>query len=324
MRHRALSAFLSVSLVLVAAATASAAPQPQAPARPAIIGRWDLTVQGPKSTYPSWLEVSLSGTRTLVGRFVGGGGSARPISRVDFKDGAVHFAIPPQWERETSDLVVDATLAGDALEGTLVTPAGEKHRLTGRRAPTLRRAAAPVWGERVALFNGKDLTGWTTTAPMAQNVSNQWMVAEGGVLRNPKSGVNLMTVAKYTDFKLHLEVNCPKGSNSGIYLRGRYEVQVEDSMEVEPRYVDMGAVYGFLVPNENASKGAGEWQTYDITLVGRRVSVVLNGKTIICDQTIPGITGGALDSDEGAPGPIYLQGDHGPVEYRDLSITPAK
>jgi hypothetical protein len=88
--------------------------------------------------------------------------------------------------------------------------------------------------------------------------------------------------------------------------------------------VDMGAIYGFLAPNENASKGAGEWQTYDITLVGRRVTVVLNGKTIICDQTIPGITGGALDSDEGAPGPIYLQGDHGPVLYRNLHITPAK
>jgi hypothetical protein len=292
-------------------------PAPQTPAQAPVIGRWDLTVQGPKASYPSWLEVTLSGNRTLVGRFVGGGGSARPISRVEFNSGSLHFAIPPQWEKETSDLVVDATLAGDALEGTLVTPAGERHRFTGRRAPSLRRSAAPVWGKAVALLNGKDLTGWTTLGG-----TNQWTV-DAGVLKNAKSGANLVTTERFTDFKLHVEVNCPKGSNSGIYLRGRYEVQVEDSLEPEPRPVDMGAIYGFLVPNEDASKGPDTWQTLDVTLVGRRVTVVFNGRTIIGDQTIPGITGGALDSDEGAPGPIFLQGDHGPVQYRNLVITPA-
>jgi hypothetical protein len=175
----------------------------------------------------------------------------------------------------------------------------------------------PAWGKPVALFNGKDLTGWA-----AFGGTNQW-TADAGVLRNAKSGANLMTTEKFTDFKLHVEVNCPKGSNSGIYLRGRYEVQIEDSTEPEPRPVDMGAVYGFLVPNENASNGPDTWQALDVTLVGRRVTVVLNGKTIIGDQTIPGITGGALDSDEGAPGPIFLQGDHGPVQYRNVVITPA-
>jgi hypothetical protein len=294
----------------------AAQPAAQAPAQAPVIGRWDLTVQGPKAPYPSWLEVTLSGNRTLVGRFVGSGGSARPISRVEFNSGALHFAIPPQWERETSDLVVDATLTGDALEGTLVTPAGERHRFTGRRAPTLRRTAVPIWGKPVALFNEKDLTGWT-----ALGGTSQWTV-DAGVLKNAKSGANLVTTEKFTDFKLHVEVKCPKGSNSGIYLRGRYEVQVEDSTEAEPRPVDMGAIYGFLVPNENASKGPDTWQTFDVTLVGRRVTVVFNGKTIIDDQTIPGITGGALDSDEGAPGPIFLQGDHGPVQYRNLVITP--
>ena len=335
MRHRGLLQSLTLCLTVVAAsagtvaaarnfqappasAVVDAAQAPaQAPARASIIGRWDLTVQGPKSAYPSWLEVTLSGTRTLVGRFVGGGGSARPISRVDFSDGSLHFAIPPQWEKETSDLVVDAVLTGDVLEGTLVTPAGERHRLTGRRAPSLRRSSAPAWGEPVSLFNGTDLTGWTTVGG-----TSQW-TAEAGILKNAKSGANLVTAAKYTDFKLHVEVNCPKGSNSGIYLRGRYEVQVEDATGPEPRSTDLGGIYGFLVPNENASNGPGVWQTFDITLVGRRVTVVLNGKTIICDQTIPGITGGAIDSDEGAPGPIFLQGDHGAVQYRNLRITPA-
>ncbi len=301
----------------VAAGTPGAQPQVQAPARPAAIGRWDLTVQGPKGAYPSWLEVTLSGTRTLVGRFVGGGGSARPISRVDVKEGSIHFAIPPQWEKETSDLVFDATVTGDTLEGTLVTPAGERQRVVGRRAPSLRRASPPSWGQTVPLFNGKDLAGWTTFGG-----TSQWS-AENGVLKNAGSGANLVTIAKYDDFRLLLEVNCPKGSNSGIYLRGRYEVQVEDAIDPEPKSTDLGGIYGFLVPNENASAGAGNWQTFDITLVGRRVTVVLNGRTIIGDQTIPGITGGALDGDEGAPGPIFLQGDHGAVSYRNLRITPA-
>ena len=336
MRHRGLRRSLTLCLVVTVIALAAAVaaarpalpapsaradvgatqPPPQAPAGAPILGRWDLTVQGPKGSYPSWLEVTLSGSRTLVGRFVGGGGSARPISRVDFDNGSLHFAIPPQWEKETSDLVVDAVLAGDLLEGTLVTPAGERHRFTGRRAPALRRSAVPVWGKPVSLFNGTDLTGWTTFGG-----ASQW-AAKAGILDNAKSGANLVTTAKFTDFKLHVEVNCPKGSNSGIYLRGRYEVQVEDATSPEPRSVDLGGIYGFLVPNENASAGPGAWQTFDITLVGRRVSVVLNGRTIICDQTIPGITGGALDSDEGAPGPIYLQGDHGAVRYRNLVITP--
>jgi hypothetical protein len=289
----------------------------QAPQPPPVVGRWDLTVQGANGPYPSWLEVTLSGSRTLVGRFVGGGGSARPISRLDFASGSLHFAIPPQWETQSGDLVMDATLAGDALEGTIVTPAGERQRVTGRRAPPLRRRAAPEWGQPITLFNGTDLTGWT-----AFGGTNQWK-AEAGVLTNTRGGANLATAATFTDFKLHVEVKYPRGGNSGIYLRGRYEVQVEDSVGPEPASVHMGGVYGFLVPNENASKGPDVWQTLDITLIGRRVTVVLNGKTIIADQTIPGITGGALDSDEGAPGPIYLQGDHGPVQYRDLVITPA-
>jgi hypothetical protein len=299
-----------------AAPVQAAAPAPS-PATAPIIGRWDLTVQGAKGPYPSWLEVYLSGSRTLVGKFVGGGGSARPIARVDFDNGSVHFAIPPQWDKDTADLVMDAKVSGDSLEGTIVTPAGERQPFTGRRAPALRRTTAPVWGKPLPLITGSDLAGWTTFGG-----PSQWTV-EKGVLQNAKSGGNLVTTAKFDDFKLHVEVNCPKGSNSGIYLRGRYEVQVEDSAHSEPKSTDMGGVYGFLVPNENASAGSGTWQTFDITLIGRRVTVVFNGKAIILDQTIPGITGGALDSDEGAPGPIYLQGDHGPVQYRNIVITPA-
>jgi hypothetical protein len=123
---------------------------------------------------------------------------------------------------------------------------------------------------------------------------------------------------------LHIEFRYPKGSNSGVYLRGRYEVQIEDNKGMDPLVDRFSAIYGFITPNEMAAKDAGEWQTYDITLVGRTVTVIANGKTVICNQEIPGITGGAIDSKENEPGPILIQGDHGPVEFRNIVITRGK
>lgn len=285
-----------------------------------IIGRWDLRVTETDGTIsPSWLEVSRSGNSTLVGRYVGVVGSARPISRVSFANGQVRFAIPPQWERDTADLRVEGRLDGDHLAGTMMTPGGQNLTWSGTRAPTLRRTAAPAWGSPISLFNGKDLTGWTP-----HGGQSRWAVVNG-LLTNGGGGGNLITTRTFEDFKLHVEFRYPAGSNSGVYLRGRYEVQIEDSpRDREPEPIDIGAVYGFLPPNEAAAHPAGEWQMFDITLVGRRVTVVLNGRTVIADQVIPGITGGALDSNEGAPGPIYLQGDHGPVEFRRVVLTPAK
>jgi hypothetical protein len=99
---------------------------------------------------------------------------------------------------------------------------------------------------------------------------------------------------------------------------------VVDSWGKPPGSREMGGIYGQVTPSRNAAKPAGEWQSYDITLVGRRVKVVLNGVTIINWAEIPGITGGALDSDEGAPGPIMLQGDHTAVQYRNIAVREAK
>jgi len=153
--------------------------------------------------------------------------------------------------------------------------------------------------------------------------NNQWIV-EDGVLKSPHSGANLVTDQTFTNFKLHIEFRYPKESNSGVYLRGRYEVQVEDEEDISPAKDKLGAVYGFIEPSEKAGKSAGEWQTYDITLVGRMVTVMLNGKTVICNREIPGITGGAINSREGEPGPLLIQGDHGPIEYKNIVITPAE
>lgn len=280
-------------------------------------GRWDITIDVDGKPEPSWLEITHSGTRTFVGRFVATTGSARPISKIHVADGKFNFSIPPQWEDGDGDFVVEGELKGEIIEGTVVTSEGKKYRWTGKRAPSLLQSA-PVWGKPIKLFNGKDLTGWK---PMG--AENQW-VAEGGILKSPKSGANLVTEEKFTDFKLHIEFRYQKGSNSGIYLRGRHEVQIQDDQGKEPSSILFGGIYGFLTPSEMAAKAPGEWQTYDITLVGRKISIVANGKTIMCDQLIPGITGGALDSNEGEPGPIYLQGDHGPIEFRNIMLTPAK
>jgi len=123
---------------------------------------------------------------------------------------------------------------------------------------------------------------------------------------------------------LEAEFRFPKNGNSGIYLRGRYEVQIADNYGLEPSDIYFGGIYGFLEPNEMAAKPAGEWQRYEIKLIGNRVTIVANDKVIIKNQNIPGITGGALDSNEGEAGPIMIQGDHGPVEFRKFVITPIK
>ncbi len=280
-------------------------------------GRWDITVDMAGKSSPSWLEVSHSGNHTLVGRFVSVSGSARPISEVHFKDGKFNFSIPPQWERGEGDFSVEGTVNGDKMSGTLTTPEGKTHSWTGVRAPALSRASMPAWGKPVKLTEGNTIKGWHAAG------TNQWTIKDG-VLKSEKSGANLITDEKYDDFKLHVEFRIPKGSNSGVYLRGRYEVQVTDGKGLEPAVDQLGAVYGFLTPSEMVAKEPGEWQSFDVTLIGRMITLDVNGKRVITNQEIPGITGGALDSNEGEPGPLYIQGDHGPVEYRNIVITPAK
>ncbi len=281
-------------------------------------GRWDITITKGNKKMPSWLEVNHSGIKNLTGQFVGESGSARPISKVHFHDDKMSFSIPAQWDQSDKDLIVEGILKADKLVGTMVTPLGENLSWEGVRAPRLIKTKAPIWGKPIALFNGKNLNGWE-----AMGAENQWIV-ENGILRSPKSGSNLRTTAKFNDYKLHVEFKYPKESNSGVYLRGRYEVQITDSKGREPLKDQLGAIYGFIAPLEMPAKDAGQWQSFDITLIGRIVTVVLNGKTIIFNNEIPGITGGAIDSNENEAGPIYFQGDHGPIEFRNILITPAK
>jgi hypothetical protein len=232
-------------------------------------------------------------------------------------ESGLKFTIPKQYERGDGDLTLEGQLQGDQLSGTILAPDGNTVTWTGRRAPSMRRATPPTWGEPITLFNGVDLAGWQ----VIQGPS-QWEV-EDGILRNVKPGGNIVTEQKFGDFQLHLEFRYAKGGNSGVYLRGRYEVQVLDGPTEEHDSHLQGGIYGFLNPSDIITNGVGEWNTYDITLVGRQVTIVVNGTTVISQQSIPGITGGALDSDEGAPGPLMLQGDHTAIEYRNIVLTPA-
>lgn len=301
---------LSISLTFISFMTTS-----QTPAKPDIKGRWDITMTVDGKEQPSWLEITKSGHETMIGRFVYAFGSARPISEIKESDGSYHFSIPRQWEPEGQDMVFTFMPDGDGLKGSMIYTDGQQYDWTAVRQPKREYTANPTWGEPIQLFNASDLSGWI------HDDNTQWR-AQDGILINPKSGVNLITEQKFDDFKLHIEFRCPKGGNSGVYLRGRYEVQVQDDHGLDPSPVHFGGIYGFLTPNEMAAKPHGEWQTFDITLIANRVTVEANGKSIISDQIIPGITGGALDSNEGAPGPILLQGDHGPIEYRNIVLTP--
>src|SRR5436190_19075653 len=143
----------------------------------ALLGRWDLVVQRGTQTSPSWLEVERSGTATLVGQFVGSGGSARPIAKIEFTDGTFRFAIPPQWESNPSDLTFEGKLEVDRITGSMTMGDGQKMMWSGTRAPALRRTGQPAWGEPLTLFNGKSLDGWQPVGGR----DNKWSPV-GGIL----------------------------------------------------------------------------------------------------------------------------------------------
>ena len=285
----------------------------------AYLGRWDLTLKAPDREYPSWLEVGMEGGRlkaVLVSRW----GNARPLPKAELSNGLLTFVSPKEEEDRPEDMVFEGALVGDMLKGTANGPNGVTWQWTGVRAPELRRQNAPKWGKPIPLFNGKDLTGWK----MSGTGTTVWRVEDGNLI-SPGNGPELINDFKFEDFKLHVEFKCDANSNSGVYLRGRYEVQIETDSIAEPPSHHMGGVYGFLAPSPELPRKAGEWQSYDITLIGRWITVVQNGQTIIDNKEIPGITGGALDSHEELSGPIYLQGgEKGRVVFRSLVITPAE
>ncbi len=217
------------------------------------LGRWDLTLKAPDREYPFWLELRQEGGQ-LKAEMVGRWGNARPLPKVEISSGRLTFVSPKEEEDRPDDMVFEGTLVGKILSGTVNGPNGTTWKWTGQKAPSLKRNSEPKWGKPIPLFNGKDLTGWKMAGPG----TTVWKV-ENGNLVSPGNGPELINASKFEDFKLHVEFNCGTTSNSGIYLRGRYEVQVETDSIEEPPSHHMGGVYGFLAASPELPRKAGEW-----------------------------------------------------------------
>jgi hypothetical protein len=277
-----------------------------------LVGRWDFNLTTPRGTSACWLGVTEKGGRLDVW-YQPAGGNVYQVkdSRLDGSHLILNLSHSMTWDLEAKD----GKLTGVQKNGEHTV------ELTGIRSPDLKRSAPKAWTDPEPLFNGKDLTGWE---PIGKDPSH-WTV-EGGLLLNTAHGANLKTTRKFEDFKVHYEVNCPDDGNSGFYLRGRYEVQIEyEPLTSNPPERRIGSVYGRIAPEPALPRTPGQWETFDVTLVGRSVTVVHNGVTTIDHKEIEGITGGALDANEGEPGPFYIQGDHtGGLRFRNIRVSVPK
>jgi len=305
------------------------------------IGRWALTIPGGGA---GWLGVTQE-DGYLDASILWGGGSVVPVASVYVDNDTLVVTRVRKVERKddkgetirthTLTETIIANISGDTLKLEQIRPHSdgkgvERREFTGKRIPPLPPKpdlSAARYGKPIVLFNGKNLDGWKLTNP---GQANGWSVEDGVLVNRPVqhegkphiSYGNLRTVDEFEDFNLKLEVNVPEQGNSGVYLRGIYEVQVSDSYGKDLDSHNMGAIYSRIKPNASAEKPAGQWQTMSITLLDRHVTVELNGKVIIDNEPLLGCTGGALWSDESRPGPIYLQGDHKAVDYRNIVLTP--
>ena len=278
-------------------------------------GNWDITVHDEKHPRAWWLKIEGADTASPKGEFISAyAGNLNPIDEISVEGNDLTFAFNPKSNKgESRHLVYHARLAGDKLEGTY-----GNLTWTGVRAPAIKDKDDGSWrdGKTIELFNGRDLSGWHA---LETDREYKWSVQDG-LLTGPGRGANIITDGKFWNFKLHVEYRIPAHSNSGIGLRARYEIQIEDGDQKLDTHSN-GALYSRIPPRVNATKPPGEWQAYDIRLVGRDVTVVLNGQTIIDKGYVEGLTAIASDPNEGEPGAIILQGDHGPVEFRNLRLT---
>jgi hypothetical protein len=296
----------------------------QAPAAPAsadaYVGRWNVKITDASDTFASGGFQITSKDGALAAGLVWRWGSYLPAKSVELKDGVLHVV---REERPGRLDRFEARLEGDALKGKVTYPDGQIHHFEGKRAPLLLDRKAPVWGDPVTLFDGKTLNGWKLRDTKKKN---GWAVVNGELaVVETKDNADFVSEQAFQDMKLHIEWNVEPKSNSGVYLRGRYEVQILDNPDAKMALDShgCGALYSRVAPKTDATKPPGQWKTYDITFVGRQLTVVLNGTEIV-NTVAEGVTGGALDPFEGEPGPLMLQGDHGKVRFRNIVVTPAR
>jgi hypothetical protein len=296
--------FLALLLPFVALAQPAASP---------FLGRWNFTLETPGGTRAMWLKVAATGGGTEVW-YQPTGGNVYQVKEFKLAGNSLSFAVG-------NNAQLELTASGGRLTGTF--RRGENSTpVTGLPAPKLDRPMPKAWSDPEPLFNGKDLTGWE---PIGNPAGSRWTVKDG-TLFNEAVGANLKTTRKFDDFQLHFEVKYPDHGNSGMYLRGRYEVQIEiDPNSTAPPERRMASIYGRIAPSIDMPPTPGQWDVFDVTLVGRTLTVVRNGKTIIDRAEIEGITGGALDAYEDQPGPFFIQGDHaGGIAFRNITVRVPK
>jgi hypothetical protein len=290
-------------------------------------GRWDITALTSPRPRAWWVELTGVGTSKPAGKFVSAfSGDMNIIDTITVDGGELTFTInPPNRQGKATTLakrIGRARLVDGKLEGTL-TSGGQTAppvKWTGVRAPIIKDRDDGTWkeGAPIALYNGKDLTGWKGLVPGAEV---KWSVQDG-VLRNAPPTTDIISEQTFWNFKVHVDFRIVEHSNSGIGLRGRYEIQILDDYGKPPGTHGAGALYSRIAPSVNASKPAGEWQSYDIRLVGRQLTVVHNGIKVLDKVEVDGLTAIAENADEAEPGPFIVQGDHSYVEIKSFVVTP--
>ncbi len=288
-------------------------------------GRWDITAHTQPRPRAWWLELSGVGSPGPSGKFVSAyAGDMNNIDSISVENGVLHFVIrrPGRGKAQPAEMVYTARLMGGKLEGSYVVEGQKNPPLpwTGVRAPVIKEKDDGTWkeGKPIALFNGKDLTGWKGLVPGAEV---KW-TAQDAVLRNAPPTTDIISDRSFWNFTLHTDFRITEHSNSGIGLRGRYEIQILDDYGKPPNSHGAGALYSRIAPSINDRKHTVEWQSYDIRLVGRTLTVVHNGQKVLDKVEIEGLTAIANNADEGEPGPFIIQGDHSYVEIKSFVVTP--
>lgn len=292
------------------------------------LGKWNMTGTGENADVVYWLEVKQE-AGAITGRFLNRFSSPYDLASIKIENGELSFWNPPRAGQQPSP-VWRAKVADGRLAGTTTTLRREGApsviNWVGVRPPDWPASNANgqhAYGAPVALFDGKTMDAWGVQH--TQNPVN-WSVENGVMSSALKSGNNLVSKQTFKDFKIEAEYMLPppdpEPANGGIYLRGRYELQLFDDAGQPLTPQGHMAIYGRTPPRVNASRKAGEWQTMEAIVVGNRVTVTLNGTRVHDNAVIEGITGGALDAKETEPGPIMLQGDHGKVSFRKVVVTP--
>jgi hypothetical protein len=290
-------------------------------------GRWDITTIGEGRPRAWWVELTGVGTASAAGKFVSAyAGDMNVIDKISVENGDLVFVINPKAGPRAKNTppsrIYRAKLVDGKLDGTVMNEGQTQPPVKWKavRAPVINEKDDGTWkeGAPIALFNGKDLTGWKALNP---SVEMKWTVKDG-VLRNDPPTTDIVSERSFWNYKLHTDFRIVEHSNSGIGLRGRYEIQILEDYGKPPNTHSAAALYSRIAPSVNASKPVGEWQSYDIRLVGRQLTVVHNGVKVLDKVEIEGLTAIADNADESQPGPFIVQGDHSYVEIKSFVVTP--